>query len=664
MPRLQSTKAPAVSQNQHVPRYPTETAIQGRTEENDKEALRLAKLSLETIEKRRQISAATSQGPKDSILHDNDGGASQKIVDDRSSQAAPSEDSSSTADSDEMKQFRDQFFHPKPDVMLPLRSMYEDIGDWPKKHDPVTGALHYSWSNIGFPNDTKLALKDFEDNTHIEKQEPYVVELAQDIINIKTKSARNIADGGSVQTHIKHTRIIETFRLHDRTVAKIKFEDANVFKKGPTYSSLQTAKEFEKEISKDMAGPPSLEIEQWVTAQLLLCCAGQIGGKTDDYWRRARNLAQQQLHVNAELESKVREEMNNGCANDLAFSKILDVVTKCVSRKAFNPYYQARRNEFAVSKRIFHRIEDTDIIMVLDKADNVIAFVCSDAFRKLLTKGVEEDVAQSLETFSTLDPLPVPDMTRHGLHWIDWLVKRPELDFRNRENDPRIAKSGVYHFGARCSIGDPNGEEIGPTIDEVYRAGKWPLVLRQLTMLRYNAFGACTELVRFLFDLLDPELLTEYKKVAAEVSKMEYVHVDTRRDDEVFVMRAALVNVMTIEHKDKGDWHYGLAGLVTSTWVGSAHQRPRASTLHHQAYRKTVCRCVDSCMGADLEDIVPEYQVIEDEIDRFPERHMEDSDEFGPEEESENSMKEAPQKLISSRRKSESSEDADVDESG
>lgn len=64
-------------------------------------------------------------------------------------------------------------------------------------------------------------------------------------------------------------------------------------------------------------------------------------------------------------------------------------------------------------------------------------------------------------TFEDVDAIPTPDMTRHGLHYCQWLVERPELDFRNRGNNPRKAKSGVYHYGCRFAVGDHNEEASG-----------------------------------------------------------------------------------------------------------------------------------------------------------------------------------------------------------
>ncbi|KAI3320752.1 hypothetical protein HD806DRAFT_524462 [Xylariaceae sp. AK1471] len=339
-----------------------------------------------------------------------------------------------------------------PDVMIPLRSMYK--GQWPIKNHPVRGAKQYSWSNVGFPGDSSLDLPDFEDETIIDTEENAVIELSQDITNIKTKSASKIADEGTLKTHEEYGCVLETFKLHGRSVVKIKIYDADVGAKRPFYSGCQVAREFERKVDACMRPQPASEVEQWVAAQFLLAQGGQIGGRTQDYWRRARDMAQQQLYVNPGLEEAVLQRIQSRTSvresEDPALEQMLELVKKGIPRKSFNPYYQAQRDEFAVEKGLLRQV-DAEIVLVLDKADNVIAFQCKDAFRELLCKNVEHKVAASLEAFSTRQPVPFPDMTRHGLHWIDWLRERPELDFRRPENDCRLAKSGVYHFGVRVS---------------------------------------------------------------------------------------------------------------------------------------------------------------------------------------------------------------------
>lgn len=274
-------------------------------------------------------------------------------------------------------------------------------------------------------------------------------------------------------------------------------------------------------------------------------------------------MAQQQLYINPKLEKEVVQRINARSRQDSAFKKMLCIVNKALLQRSFNPYHQAARDNFAVDKGIFERLE-SDIVIVIDKNNEIICFQCSNAFQQLLPGDVEKKVVAAFDVFSTLQPCPSPDMTRHGLHWLEWLVENPHLDFRNPDNNAKNAKSGVFHFGARCQSGDPDGKKGITATKDSRRCQDYSHVVRQLKTLRYGAFGACTEVLEFFFKLLDPDLLEEYRRVARRVTEEEVTHFETRRGDgaEPFVLRALLVNLMTTEHKDESDWQQGFACLA------------------------------------------------------------------------------------------------------
>lgn len=342
-------------------------------------------------------------------------------------------------------------------------------------------------------------------------------------------------------------------------------------------------------------------------------------------------------------------------------------------------------DDHAVSRGHFYKI-DTEIVLILDAKTNIIAFQCSDVFRKLLTKSMERNIAEALDVFSSLQPTPYPDVTRHGLHFVDWLKKRPDLDFRRRENDPRQAKSGVYHWGARFPIGDPNGESKGMK----YQGPRGTKDLREHMLaecdsdyarLRYGALAACTDVVGFFFRLLDQDLFAKYVAVADQVSKhaksqQHLLPFETRDQEEIFAMRAVLVNLMTNEHKDKGDWQCGLAGMVTTGDFKGGDLLLRELGLQiaggpgcvqlirgrelrhsiteftgrrfvvvhvtHDAVRRWAFRemelpvttsgytTMNTCIDGEHEDMVPEDQYPPSAEELFPERFEQSSNEASP----------------------------------
>jgi hypothetical protein len=250
---------------------------------------------------------------------------------------------------------------------------------------------------------------------------------------------------------------------------------------------------------------------------------------------------------------------------DLALDEMFGIVKQGITQKGFNPYYQAQRDKYAVEENLFQSI-DSDIVMVLDKIGEVIAFQLCDGLAKLLGENLPQEIVEAFDTFSTLQPVPLPDGTRHGLHWVEFLKEKAHLDFRNPENDLRNAKSGVYHFGCHFRTGDPHGarpmtkkQDSGKRLE-----GASSHVLKQVDKLANSAFGACTEALSFLFKLLDSTLFAEYESVAHELEKSEHSGTTfrTRRSVDIFSIIAFLVNLKTTEHKDESDWKFGFAGLV------------------------------------------------------------------------------------------------------
>ncbi|CAJ2513191.1 Uu.00g013100.m01.CDS01 [Anthostomella pinea] len=284
-----------------------------------------------------------------------------------------------------------------------LRSIYEGTGDWPKVNDPIRGAVQQSWSTIGFPKDRRLTLDDYENRTHIDNDNLVILELAKDIVDIQQKPANEIADARAFKSHEEHERVIETFRLHNRSVAKIRIRDCNAFDGGGPYSKCKIAKAIKEAMDKgaDSPGPPpSVAVEQMVATRILLARGGEIEGRTSDYWRKAIDLAQQELYLDPELQNKTRQEIIDD-SGDATFKLMLRVVKESIKIQTPNPYHQSRRDQYAVDHGIFYHVKDTDIVMVLDKVDNVIAFQMRDAFRTLLPGGIDKAVAKSFETYST-----------------------------------------------------------------------------------------------------------------------------------------------------------------------------------------------------------------------------------------------------------------------
>lgn len=147
------------------------------------------------------------------------------------------------------------------------------------------------------------------------------------------------------------TVVTELFRLRGRQIAKVVMEGVDARQREVDYKKLKTAKAFEKALEKAYRiNKPSLETEHRAMAHVLLCLGGQIGGKACDYWKTARNLAQQDIYLDNGLDDHLRNSFENA-KDDNAFARMLEMVKQCVKQNAFNPYYQAQRGKAIFSMK-------------------------------------------------------------------------------------------------------------------------------------------------------------------------------------------------------------------------------------------------------------------------------------------------------------------------
>ncbi|KAI8622907.1 hypothetical protein F5Y19DRAFT_483305 [Xylariaceae sp. FL1651] len=467
--------------------------------------------------------------------------------------------------------------------------------------------------------------KAFHKDTHIDRQDPSIVERAQSITDIETKNPEEISDAGVIREN-EDTRVINKFHIKGRYLAKIKFQDNG----GSTYGNCKNAARIENTNNQSFGNQPSLETVKWVIAQILLACAGQIGGRTRDGWKKARDLAKQELYLNPGLETRVKEQMQRNVDiedKDVPFTGMLRIVKQVLRRNSCNAYYQAERGQYTVDQGLLYHIIDTDIVMVVNQADQIITFQIADAFDAVFARDrcICKEVVRSIKISSSFHRLPVPNMTRHG--------------------------SGCVLFGGRCEIGDADGKKGIYLSKDLLSPDT--CVNGELQKFDMSALGACTEVTSF-FELGDPTLLDEYKAIAVQISKFKRVPFQTRLQNDPFVMKAVLVNLMTNDHRDRSDCKDGLAGLIPlgdfeggdlllggsgirieskpgcvqlvrgreihhyiTKWTG--HRFFVVNTNHEATVSKATPSTEDTCLGVDLEDI---NQVLLSEKERIPERHI------------------------------------------
>lgn len=209
-----------------LPRFPIEEPLEKYSLERDTRAIEIANTALTALEKLRgnRRKRKLSRTDQQSVLPEKD---------DKDAQSA------SLVVASDIK-------HDVPFHRLQNGSAY-GTEIWPKTalELGMRHALQYSWSNIGFPTDNSVAVQEVQEYSHIELEERSVVALGKDIVDIKNKLAKDIADDGKVTTEVGHSRKIEKFMVHGLIVTRVTFDDVDATDKSVNYSKLQVAKDFE-----------------------------------------------------------------------------------------------------------------------------------------------------------------------------------------------------------------------------------------------------------------------------------------------------------------------------------------------------------------------------------------------------------------------------------
>ena len=157
---------------------------------------------------------------------------------------------------------------------LDLQPRHDDKVEWKMPTEAsAAGARRWVWGGVGFPEDESIVLGDFEEKIHLDTYDFSIEELAQDILAIKEKAPGLIADS-EVETEESFGRKIETFQVNGRNVVKIKLAEADVLKEA--YSQLSIAKDFESRVDEGFMAQPELELEHYMSAELILRAGGAV----------------------------------------------------------------------------------------------------------------------------------------------------------------------------------------------------------------------------------------------------------------------------------------------------------------------------------------------------------------------------------------------------
>lgn len=104
-----------------------------------------------------------------------------------------------------------------------------------------------------------------------------------------------------------------------------------------TYARSEICGFIERQLDMTVGKPPSLAVEQWLAARILLEMNGSPGGSTGDYFKTAHDLAQQRIYEDVDPEQSVDTELENASPMEVDFAAPLMIVKQALGQRGGQP---------------------------------------------------------------------------------------------------------------------------------------------------------------------------------------------------------------------------------------------------------------------------------------------------------------------------------------
>ncbi|ERF70847.1 hypothetical protein EPUS_02369 [Endocarpon pusillum Z07020] len=405
----------------------------------------------------------------------------------------------------------------------------------PPKTGGRPGTL-FPWAgNISHWLDPGTEIPNLEDEKI--KSSKWVEDFAERLKRLRDDDARTFADDGAVQYSERALNVqVKDLHVCGLAMRRYKYKSIDCFAENPYKCSAQ-AQRYDSLTSKGTDKTPRKELVQWMMAKILLKHNRKLGGRVKNLMKTAYVKASKQLRESRSSWPAMEKELQEDAENkDLQKWWAL---TKAKNINQFKDHYSQcdRDSAAAADSTILEMVADQDLVLVLDKNNELIAFCASKAVQKLFSEKVLEYIYTCFDIYTYHQAIPTPDPTRHPLQ-AEFLRENPKYDCRAAE-DRDLAKCGVEHYGCREMIGDPHGKHIYPTKGNSIRYWRSDMITTQIyPKLQRGPWRVLTEVASFFFKPLMPALR------------------------EPFTLRALLVNLSTEDHTDSKDCRYGIAALT------------------------------------------------------------------------------------------------------
>lgn len=234
---------------------------------------------------------------------------------------------------------------------------------------------------------------------------------------------------------------------------RYKYKSIDCFAHYPYKYSTQ-AKQYQHLTKQDLEKGPSTELIKWRMARILLEHDGKLGGHKKNTMKTAWVKATKSLRECRSKWSDMEKELHEDLGNQAL--KEWWTQAKATSVNRFKDHFRQCDHDSvaAADPTILEMVADQDLVLVLDKSNELIAFCATKAVQRLFSEGVLEKVYTCFDIYTYHQAIPKPDPTRHPLQ-VEFLRESPRFDCR-AEEDRKLAKCGVEHYGCREMTGHPH----------------------------------------------------------------------------------------------------------------------------------------------------------------------------------------------------------------
>jgi hypothetical protein len=253
-------------------------------------------------------------------------------------------------------------------------------------------------------------------------------------------------------------------------------------------------------------------------------------------------------------------------APDPAFVPLIEQIQDEDKSHTKDPFWPYQRDEIAAEDANIYEPIDKDILIVLDKDNELLVCCFKRLFQFLFCQYKVNKLEDALRKWSSLPPLPLPETNRHMIDDFIRDTKHPEMDLERATSLEEIEQRQqcVVHYGTWAMKGHRNPDMVWKTVDtKLQRATpakvQEDIVSPLMPTFTEDVLGLGSEPIRFLLSSMAPD---EYRD-NCDVFQALPENVKMKMSEPTFASLAVLgINTYTARHSDTNDVTFGLAGLL------------------------------------------------------------------------------------------------------